>query len=159
MKRWYEDSVGLHLTRAARAHRASAQAILGEIGLHPGQENVLQVLLADDGRSMTKLAETLKVKPPTVTKMVARMAAQGLVRRISSDEDGRAAHVYLTDHGRTCGLELKKRWKRLEQTALKEVPDKDRKKLIKALKAIEAALGKKVLPAKVRRPEPETEPA
>ncbi|MCT8971562.1 MarR family winged helix-turn-helix transcriptional regulator [Microbaculum marinisediminis] len=140
MKKWYEDSVGLRLTRAARLHRARAHTMLGEIGIHPGQENVLQVLLEDDGQPMTKLAAQLRVKPPTVTKMVSRMAAQGLVRRIASETDARSARVFLTDEGRSRGIELKKRWKRLEQMTMRNVPEKDRAKLIKLLMAVEASL-------------------
>jgi len=140
MKKWYEDSVGLHLTRAARLHRARAHSMLGEIGIHPGQENVLQVLLEDDGQPMTKLAFELKVKPPTVTKMVSRMAAQGLVRRIASETDARSARVFLTDEGRARGIELKKRWKRLEQMTLRNVPEKERTRLVKLLTSIEESL-------------------
>lgn len=141
MKKWYEDSVGLHLTRAARLHRARAHSMLGEIGVHPGQENVLLVLLEDDGQAMTRLAAALKVKPPTVTKMVARMAAQGLVRRIASDTDARSANVFLTDEGRARGTELKKRWKRLEDMTVRMIPEKDRRRLTKLLLAIEESLG------------------
>ncbi len=141
MKKWYEDSVGLHLTRAARLHRARAHTMLGEIGIHPGQENVLQVLLEDDGQPMTKLAAELKVKPPTVTKMVSRMAAQGLVRRIASETDARSARVFLTDEGRSRGIELKKRWKRLEQMTMRNVPEKERGRLIKLLMTVETSLG------------------
>ncbi len=140
MKKWYEDSVGLHLTRAARLHRARAHSMLGEIGIHPGQENVLQVLLEDDGQPMTMLAAALKVKPPTVTKMVSRMAAQGMVRRIASETDARSARVFLTDEGRSRGIELKKRWKKLEQITTEKVPEKDRRKLLKLLLAVEASL-------------------
>lgn len=140
MKKWYEDSVGLHLTRAARLHRARAHSMLGEIGIHPGQENVLQVLLEEDGQPMTRLAAALKVKPPTVTKMVARMAAQGLVRRIASETDARSARVFLTDEGRSRGIELKKRWKRLEQMTMSRVPDKEKARLIKLLMSVEASL-------------------
>jgi MarR family transcriptional regulator, organic hydroperoxide resistance regulator len=140
MKKWYEDSVGLHLTRAARLHRARAHTMLGEIGIHPGQENVLQVLLEDDGQPMTKLAAELKVKPPTVTKMVSRMAAQGLVRRIASETDARSARVFLTDEGRSRGIELKKRWKQLEQMTMRQVPDKERRRLVKLLMSVEASL-------------------
>ena len=115
--------------------------MLGEIGIHPGQENVLQVLLEDDGQPMTKLAMELKVKPPTVTKMVSRMATQGLVRRIASEADARSARVFLTDEGRARGIELKKRWKRLEQMTMRNVPEKDRSRLIKLLMSIESSLG------------------
>lgn len=141
LKRWYEDSVGLHLTRAARLHRARAQTMLRDMNLHAGQETMLQVLLDGDGQSMSHLARELRVKPPTLTKMVARMAAQGLLRRAASATDGRSAVVFLTDEGRAQAVELKERWKTLERETLGELGDKDRKRLLKLLMAIEASLG------------------
>ncbi|ESR26239.1 MarR family winged helix-turn-helix transcriptional regulator [Lutibaculum baratangense] len=140
MKRWYEESVGLHLTRAARLHRSRAQAILREMGLYPGQETVLQVLLEDDGQPMSTLARELKVRPPTVTKMVTRMAAQGLLVRLASERDARSATVHLTQAGRERATELKQRWKALEQETLAKLDGKDRKRLVKLLSAIEKAL-------------------
>ena len=141
MKRWYEDSVGLHLTRAARLHRARAQTVLRDMNLYPGQENVLQVLLEADGQSMSRLARELQVKPPTLTKMVTRMAAQGLLSRVASTSDGRSAVVHLTEAGRAQAQELKARWKTLEQETLARLGDKDRKRLVKLLEAVEKALG------------------
>ncbi len=140
MKRWYEDSVGFHLTRAARVHRARAQGLLAEIGLHPGQETVLQALTSEDGMAMTRLAETLHVKPPTVTKMVARMAAQGLVTRVASQTDGRSAGVHLTEDGRARANDLKRRWRKLEEATLRDLSDKDRRKLLRVLQTIGSSL-------------------
>lgn len=141
MKRWYEESVGLHLTRAARLHRARAQSVLRDLNLHPGQENMLQVLLDADGQPMARLARELQVKPPTLTKMVSRMSAQGLLRRAASDSDGRSAVVFLTEAGRGQALELKERWKALERETLGKLGDKDKKRLLKLLAAVEKSLG------------------
>lgn len=89
---------------------------------------------------MSQLAQSLAVQPPTVTKMVSRLAAQGYVERRASAGDGRQAHVYLTEQGRDAILGIDKGWKRLEKEALAGLDDKDVKRLRKLLRQIERNL-------------------
>ncbi len=110
------------------------------IGLHPGQELVLKVLADTDGRTMSQLALALGVQPPTVTKMVTRLSAQGYVRRQVSDKDGRLARVYLTEAGQELVASVDKAWKRLEREAMSGLDEKDRKKLRKLLRQVEKNL-------------------
>ncbi|MBH0239525.1 MarR family winged helix-turn-helix transcriptional regulator [Methylobrevis albus] len=142
----HRKSVTFRLTQAARAHRTRAGVHLGRIGLHPGQEAVLKALADDDGRSMSELAAILGVQPPTVTKMIARLGAQDLVRRESSASDGRLARVYLTDVGRERVDEIDRAWRRIEKEAMAGLDDKDRKRLRKMLRAIEKNLAPGTLP-------------
>jgi DNA-binding MarR family transcriptional regulator len=139
MKSWYRDSLSYHLLRAARLHRTRAAAMLAEIGLHPGQETVLQMLSEQDGQTMSTLAEAMGVQPPTVTKMIARMGAQGLVTRDASGEDGRKVHVLLTPEGRDCASKLKTLWKGLERDATRGLDAKERKRLASLLETMAAA--------------------
>lgn len=136
----YKKSITFRLVQAAKAQRARAGSHLARIGLHPGQELVLKVLADADGRTMSQLALALGVQPPTVTKMVTRLSAQGFVRRQVSDADGRLARVYLTDAGRDLVFFVDKAWKRLEREALVGLDDKDRKKLRKLLRHVEKNL-------------------
>ena len=89
---------------------------------------------------MGQLATILSVRPPTVTKMVARLGAQGFVERKLAKDDARQACVYLTDMGRNCIHDLDKLWKQLEKDALNGIDDKDRKRLGKLLRVIEKNL-------------------
>ncbi|SUB02644.1 Salmolysin [Pannonibacter phragmitetus] len=136
----YKKSVTFRLLQAAKAQRARAGTHLMRAGLHPGQELVLKVLADSDGRTMSQLALALGVQPPTVTKMVTRLSAQGLVRRQISDTDGRLARVFLTDEGRDRIEAVDKAWKRLEKEAIAGLDDKDRKRLKKLLRQIEKNL-------------------
>ena len=136
----YKKSVTFRLLQAAKAQRARSGGHLMRIGLHPGQELVLKVLADVDGRTMSQLALALGVQPPTVTKMVTRLSAQGLVRRQVSETDGRLARVFLTDEGRNRVQDVDKAWKRLEKEAIAGLDDKDRKKLRKLLRQIEKNL-------------------
>ncbi|MBD1548372.1 MarR family winged helix-turn-helix transcriptional regulator [Roseibium aggregatum] len=136
----YKKSVTFRLVQAAKAQRARSGGHLMRIGLHPGQELVLKVLADTDGRTMSQLALALGVQPPTVTKMVTRLSAQGYVRRQVSDTDGRLARVHLTEAGRDLVASVDKAWKRLEREAMAGLDDKDRKKLRKLLRQVEKNL-------------------
>jgi MarR family transcriptional regulator, organic hydroperoxide resistance regulator len=136
----HRKSVTFQLAQTACAHRTRAGVHLGRIGLHPGQEAVLKALGDTDGQSMSELAGALAVQPPTVTKMIARLGAQGLVTRQVSAADGRLARVYLTDAGRDRVAAVDTAWKRVEKEALAGFDDKDRKKLRRLLRAMEKNL-------------------
>ncbi|KPL54191.1 MarR family winged helix-turn-helix transcriptional regulator [Prosthecomicrobium hirschii] len=155
----YRKTITYRLAQAAKAHRARSGTHLARIGLHPGQETVLKSLAETDGQTMTQLAQALSVQPPTVTKMITRLAAQGLVRRAASETDGRLARVHLTEIGRARIEDVDKAWKRLEKEALAGFDDKDRKRIRKLLREIERNLtGVAIPPDDEPTPEEEAVP-
>jgi DNA-binding MarR family transcriptional regulator len=137
----HRRTVTFRLGQAAHAYRVRAGSQLARIGLHSGQEGLLKALDDDDGQSMSDLAATLGVQPPTVTKMISRLAAQDYVERRASAGDGRQAMVFLTDRGRRAIAMVDKVWKRIEKDALSEIDDRDRKKLRKLLRQVSRNLG------------------
>jgi MarR family transcriptional regulator, organic hydroperoxide resistance regulator len=136
----HRKTITFRLAQTARAARGRSGGHLVRIGLHPGQESVLKALAEQDGLSMSQLAQTLSVQPPTVTKMVSRLAAQGYVERRASKGDGRQAHVFLTEQGRDTIADVDRGWKRLEKEALAGIDEKDVKRLRKLLRQIERNL-------------------
>lgn len=137
----HKKTVTYRLSQAARSVRSRSGDRLSGLGLHPGQESVLKTLAENDGLAMTKLAALLSVQPPTVTKMVTRLSAQDYVERRASPEDGRQAHVFLTDKGRDLIRSIDKAWSRIEKEALAGIADKDRKKLRRLLRRVHRNLG------------------
>jgi DNA-binding MarR family transcriptional regulator len=142
------------LAQAAHAYRVRAGSQLSRINLHSGQETLLKALATADGMSMSDLAAALGVQPPTVTKMISRLAAQDYVERRASPGDGRQAQVFLTERGRDAISSIDKLWKRIEKTALADIDDKDRKRLRKLLRQVERNLG---VIRNGRPPEPDTD--
>ncbi|MCF3934185.1 MarR family transcriptional regulator [Acuticoccus sp. M5D2P5] len=136
----YAKTATYRLAQAAKAQRARSGAHLSALGLHPGQEVVLKALARTDGQTMSELAAELGVQPPTVTKMVTRLAAYGFLVRQTSTTDGRLARVFLTDPGRALLNDIDKTWKRLEKEALTGFDDKDRKRLRRLLRKMEKNL-------------------
>jgi DNA-binding MarR family transcriptional regulator len=139
----HRRTVTHRLAQAAHAYRVRSGGQLARIGLHPGQENLLKSLAVEDGMSMSDLAASLGVQPPTVTKMIGRLAAQDYVERRVSAGDGRQAEVFLTERGKKAIATIDKVWKRIEKTALAEIDEKDRKRLRKLLRQVERNLGGK----------------
>jgi len=74
--------------------------MLAKHGLHPGQEILLMHLCDCDGLMHSEIAQLLDVTPATVSKIVDRMEASGLVRRQTDADDQRVSHVYLSADGR-----------------------------------------------------------
>lgn len=137
----HRRTVTHRLGQAAHAYRVRAGSRLARIDLHSGQESLLKSLDESDGQAMSDLAAVLGVQPPTVTKMISRLAAQDYVERRASSGDARQALVFLTERGRRAIAQIDKVWKRLEKDALSGIDEKDRRRLRKLLRQIERNLG------------------
>lgn len=83
-----------------RLHYYRAHVLLEEIGIYPGQPQMLITLNKEDGLSQKELSEKLKIKASTITVMLNRMEKSNLVRRKQDDEDQRISRVYITDNGK-----------------------------------------------------------
>lgn len=127
--------VGWALTVLARLHRVELGERLSALGLFPGQEQLLQALHDHETMTMGALAELMRVRPPTASKAVARLAAQGLVERVDSAAgDGRLVRVRLTATGRTRAAAVASLWREAEQRLLSGFDQRERKKLRKFLR-------------------------
>ena len=82
----------------------------------------------------------LGVRPPTITKTINRLQAQGFLEKRASETDARQAHIFLTEAGRDAIHAIEKSVKKTEKQALKGFDKKDLKQLSKLLARIEANL-------------------
>ena len=102
-------------------HRALAAALLGPLGLHPGQEILLLELDAHGPRTQVQLATASGCEPPTITGSVRKLEDAGLVVRTPSPTDGRVTIVDLSDSGRQLLPALKEAWVQLGESTVAEV--------------------------------------
>jgi DNA-binding MarR family transcriptional regulator len=114
------------LAKVCRAHRTYVGELLSAHGLHVGQDMVLVELWQDDGLRGSELADRLGVEPPTVTKMLRRLEACGLVERRTDPQDARSLRVYLTAQGLALEEPVVRCWERAERTMLSGMDAGDR---------------------------------
>lgn len=137
----YRKTIGAHIQHAARLHRALVARKLAILGLYPGQEQVLKILSDGGDMTMGELAAALRVRPPTASKTVGRLAAQGLLeRRNGSAGDGRLVRVGLTQAGTEKAAAIDDLWFAAEDETLADFDDRDVKRLRKLLRRIEKTL-------------------
>ena len=91
--------ITLVLEQAQRRLSRELDRVLGEVGASAEQWRVLDKLSDESGRPIGELAQQLSMNPPTMTKLIDRMVAAGLVQRIVDDEDSRRVLVFITDVG------------------------------------------------------------
>lgn len=131
-----EKTIGHWLQRAARQHRALTAEALHDLGLFPGQEQALLLLARGEAQTVGDLAEALKVRPPTVSKTLQRLAAQKLVERRDHDGDARKSSVHLTKEGARRASTLASRMEAVERSLVASLEGKDERRLRKLLRRV-----------------------
>lgn len=86
--------------KAMRLHRQLMFRMMSQKDIYPGQAGCLWVIGANDGIPQRDLARRLHVARPTITIMLPKMAAAGLITRQPDENDQRLTRIYLTDAGR-----------------------------------------------------------
>ena len=134
MKHPGAKSVGWALVQAARLHRGRMGDKLADLGLFAGQEQVLQALSSAGAMTMGELATVLRVRPPTASKTISRLAALNLVERHAEPDDARVVRVKLTEEGLRRAAAIEALWDDVEKELLGGFDSKDRKRLRKMLR-------------------------
>src|SRR5215471_11879740 len=88
------------LAVAAREVIALYRPVLEPLGLTHPQYLVMLALWERDERSLRDLADTLALDPGTLSPLLKRLEAAGLIRRERHSADERLLAVTLTLHGR-----------------------------------------------------------
>lgn len=94
-----EPSLQSLLSDASRRATADLQRVLHAKGVPVEAWRVLEVLADKEGRSMSALAEAVRMKLPSLSKLVDRMVASALVQRAPDQRDQRRVLVYISDLG------------------------------------------------------------
>jgi MarR family transcriptional regulator, organic hydroperoxide resistance regulator len=99
-----EDRLGLALLTAARAMGTRYRTSLAHLHLTYPQFQVMSVLWEDGSHLVSTLADRLALDVSTISPLLKRLEARGLVERRRDAEDERRVVVNLTDKG----LELRR---------------------------------------------------
>ena len=124
----------------ARLGRTALATRLLEKKLYAGQDQLMLALATQDGQTPGQLSAELGVRPPTITKTISRLQAQGFIEKRGSESDARQAHLFLPEAGREGIARIENPADEPAKKALDGLDKKDRKALYKLLKRIEGNL-------------------
>ena len=111
-------SAAIHLLRRLRKEDERA-------GVGPARLSVLSVLVFGGPMRLSELARIEQVKPPTMTKLVAGLEADGLVRRSLDGTDARAFKVQATQRGTALLHAARRRRVARLAAALRQLPPEE----------------------------------
>jgi DNA-binding MarR family transcriptional regulator len=89
----------VELRRGAWTHHQRKYLFGDDEPIEPGQMDALDLLARRD-RTMSQLAERLRIDPSSATRAVQRLVVDGLAERFAAPEDGRIVMVRISPVGR-----------------------------------------------------------
>lgn len=128
------ESVGYLLTQICKMRRNKMNEMLAAHDMHAGQDMLVYHLHQQDGQTISELVEKICIQPATVSGMVSRMEATGIVVRRKEDEDRRISRVYLTATGKASYKAVSDIWKKLELQTTQGLTDTEKEAAAKLLK-------------------------
>jgi DNA-binding MarR family transcriptional regulator len=131
--RWH--SMAIHLLRAVR--REDAQA-----GLTGPRLSALSVIVFGGPVTLSGLAAAEQVRPPTMTRLVDALEAEGLVRRVPDKADRRRIRLRATARGRAMLLAGRERRVSRIAVPMAALPAEDRRILDRAATIMAGVIGR-----------------
>jgi DNA-binding MarR family transcriptional regulator len=114
----------------AKRLRLEFESRLAPLGIHAGQDRLLQELWIEDGITQRQLIERLSVEPPTVTGILQRLEREGLLSREPDPDNRRVQRVYLTEAGRRLEEPVREVWRDVEEDFLRDLSRSERDQLL-----------------------------
>jgi DNA-binding MarR family transcriptional regulator len=124
------------LARVSRLVKGAAAEAMREVGLHAGQNFLLEELARDDRLTPGELARRIGVDVSTITRTAQRMEAAGLVQRVPDPADARLVRVALTDRGRAVAEQLPALLGRVYDDCLASLAPDERAELVALLRRL-----------------------
>jgi DNA-binding MarR family transcriptional regulator len=131
----------LSVTRLARRLRQESGS-----GYSPSQLSALAVIDNHGPLTLGALADHERVAPPSITKVVAKLEAEGLVQRTTDPSDRRVTHVATTTAGRTLIAETRRRKTTWLTERVRELPDDELARLADALDVLDHLIAQEERP-------------
>jgi len=65
-----------------------------------GQGRIMYAVFSNDGVTQSELAQILKIRPQSLTRVLVQLEEQGLIIRKREEQDRRNISVYITEEGK-----------------------------------------------------------
>lgn len=105
--------------------------------LTPSQLSVLSAVRREGPLSLGELAESERVAPPTITRVVAKLEEAGYLERLPDPEDRRVVRVRITGKAEQLVADARVRKSRWVLDRLDRLPAGQRRRLLGAVEAFE----------------------
>ena len=132
--------LGMLLNSAAGHLKREFERASRPYGLTLLQWRALSTLSRTQGQTQTELAATLEASPMTVSNMLERLEAAGLVSRETDQTDSRAKRVAITAKARSILAQMRVTAEAVYARAARDISDADQQALMRALQQIIANL-------------------
>lgn len=138
------NQLGFLLGRAYYNYIGFLERFIADEGLDehvkPGMGSLLFALYREDGRTISELGKELQVAKSTMTGMVNRMEASGLIAIDSDKHDGRVARLRLTELARSIEPRCVRLAAKVEKLLCRGMSEADQKRLRAALMKLTATM-------------------
>lgn len=129
-------SVSNLLVQICKHRRNKSNVLLAEAGIHGGQDILLYYLSLEDGQTISALVTKMCIQHATISTMIDRMEANGMVRKEKDVADKRISRVFLTDKGRDAYQHVAAIWRVMEDTVTKEMTEEQQDSLRQLLEKV-----------------------
>ncbi len=116
------DESLIAIRRILRATELYARDLAQAAGVTPTQLRVMQIVDEKDSATPKTLANQMGVSQATITALVDKLVARGMVQRVSSELDRRQVNVVITEFGKS---------------ALQDAPDALQQRFVRAFAALQ----------------------
>jgi MarR family transcriptional regulator, transcriptional regulator for hemolysin len=140
--------IGLLLHDVSRGLRRRFDELARRHHMTLPQWRTISQLARADGLSQVALASLIEANPMTVSGIVDRLEAKGLVERVADPGDSRAKLVQITPKARALVTEVRAIGLELYEEVLDGVSDADQEALVRALTKIRDSLNAQRTPRK-----------
>ena len=128
------------IVRAGRNAENAAETALAQYGLRYDMWAVLDLLDTRGTFSMAEIADEVVVPPPTLTRVIDKLIADGLVHRLSDPADRRRVLARLTRRGQRLHNEIAPAVALASESTISPLTDSQRNGLESALRAAVAPI-------------------
>ena len=117
----------------------------GECGSHHrGQGRIISLLRARDGISQKELAELLNIRPPSLSEVLDKLEANGLIERRQHEDDKRVSNVFITEKGSETAVRVEEARQSMADELLAGLSPQEQESLSELLGKLTGALEAKL---------------
>lgn len=114
-----KNSISNLLVQICKHRRNKSNILLSEAGIHGGQDILLYYLSIENGQTVSALVEKMCIQHATISTMIERMEAAGMVKKEKDASDKRTSRVFITDKGNDAYKQIARIWNEMEATTTK----------------------------------------